>query len=237
MGNKIVSGGYSMNPSPEELALILPWCNGAVASGTSYPLGETFTSRYVNEYRNPDIFEYSGVYVNSYTISGSEGNPLSLALDLIGTDVTYTAGGSFPSLTIGETTPFMFMDSSGATTLGGNAIKPKSFSLTVSNGMVAEYNNSYTPTSIFATDRTVAWQFVFPWDATHKFVVGDNGALAISMVFTVGNYSLTLASTYMRPDRPEPTITGRGDSAITVQGLARASGATAELATTLDSTP
>lgn len=237
-GLKAVSGSISLDPTPEELAALLPWILGGAASGTSYPLAETLPARYVAQEMDSSCkwSRFSGVYVNRAVFSASEGSVLSLSLDLIGIDEELQTAGTFPSLTFGETTPFVFHDSSGAIEIGAEAMAVKNFQLTIDNALAARFFNSRTATSIKSRDRIVTVSCGVEMNNTnYNALYGTESYVSFESIFTVGNYSLTFNMPYVRAAYQSPAIPNRDEILYQFAGQALKSGSTAELAVTLDS--
>lgn len=239
-GLKAVSGSISLDPTPEELAALLPWILGANASGTTYALAETLQSRYVAQEMDSSCkwSRFSDVYVNRAVFSASEGSVLSLTLDLIGVDESLQTAGTFPSLTFSETTPFVFHDSSGAIQIGGDPYAVKNFQLTIDNALAARFFNSRTATSIKPRDRIVTYSMAVEMsNSNYNALYTNENSLGVQATFTVGNYSLDFLSEYGRAAYQSPAIPNRDEILypITIQALQNST--TKELVVTLDSTP
>ena len=56
------------------------------------------------------VCTYPGVIVNKATLQSSEGTPMKLALDLIGTTETVASAGTFPSVSYNLDPPLMHFD-------------------------------------------------------------------------------------------------------------------------------
>lgn len=238
-GLKTVQGSLSFDPTPEELANLLPWILGGNASGTSYPLAETLTSRYVAQEMDSSCkwSEFSGVYVNRAVFSASEGGVLSLGLDLIGTDETLKTAGTFPSVTFGETTPFVFHDCSGGSSIFSEGMNIKNLQLTIDNQLAARFFNSRTATSIKPRDRIITFSCgVEMSNANYNTLYGAEAAQEIDVQFTNGAYSLRFVMPYVRAAFQTPSIPNRDEILYQLNGQALRSGSTMELSTTLDST-
>lgn len=238
-GLKTVQGSLSLDPTPEELANLLPWILGGNASGTSYPLAETLPSRYVAQEMDSSCkwSRFSDVYVNRAVFSASEGGVVSLGLDLIGVDEALQTAGTFPSVTFGETTPFVFHDSSGAFSIAAETMPIKNFQLTIDNQLAARFFNSRTASSIKPRDRIVTVSCGVEMNNTiYNALHTTESAVAVEVTFTAGNYSLQFEMPYVRAAYQTPSIPNRDEILYQFNGQALRSGSTAELATTLDST-
>lgn len=231
-----VRGPGSLEPSPEELALLFPWILGANASGTSYALADTLQSRYVQVDRVAKVHTYAGVYINSATFRGVENQPLELSLDMIGQTETEGNAGSFPAITPLLTPPFMYADC--VLTLASSARKVKQFTLTINNALETQFYNSQTATRINPTDRMISLQCDVPYDTDNTALAESAVAgAAATLVFTFGAYSLTFSFATMQFPKIKPAINGRGEQMLSLSGMARRVSTTPELAVTLDSTP
>lgn len=230
-----VAGQVVMNPTGADLDLWLPRILGGVESADSFPLAETLPSFYACVDRVAKVFTYSTCYVNSATFKASEGTFLEMTIDLMGTDETVGNAGTFPSLTITHSVPYIF--SQLVLTIGGTEYHPKSWELTVNNALEMQFFNSLTPTRINATDREVTVTTQLPYgDATATYGVGTGGA-AVVATFTSGGKSLAFSCASVAFPRNSPVVTNvRGELMIDLTGRARKSGSTAELAVTSDST-
>ena len=235
--NYSVGGGISMQPCPEELAALLPWAFGAVASGTTFALAETLPSRYVTIDRVAKVFAYAGCVVNSATFEASEGSPMSLSLEVVGTTETVGNSGTFPSLTNTLTTPFMFHDT--AITIAGNSEAIKNFRLTVSNNLVVAYNNSQSASFIVPGPRSVTLELTTPYSSSETDLYAlAVGGVAVVITLTNGGYSLVFTIAKWQVPTQSPTVGGKGSEiGLTLAGVCRRSSTTQELVTTLDSTP
>lgn len=235
-GNYTVSGQIEMYPSPEELALLLPWVLGAAASGTTFALAETVPSRYVQIDRVAKVMTYAGVYVNSATFSGSEGTPLKLTLDLIGQTETVGAAASFPSITAGTTPPLLFTDA--VLTVLSSSRAMKDISITIDNQLNVAFNNTVTASRITAGDRNVRVDITTPYTSSETALYEQALAgAAATAVFTNAGYSLSFAfATLQFPDQT-PTVGGKNEIPLKLSGVARRVTTTQELIVTLDSTP
>ena len=239
-GNESVRGVIELEPSPEELALLLPWILGGSPSGTSYPLADTLSSRFVQVDRIAKVHTYAGVYVNRATFRGSEGAAVRLTLDLIGQTETEGNAGTFPAITPLNTPPFMFAE--GVLTLVAASRSFQDFTLDINNALETKFYNSRTATRIRPTDRIVSFSCTVPYDTDNTALYGQAAAgAAATLVFTPpaphSGYSLTFTFGAMQFPKAPPTINGKGELVLPLNGIARRLTTTPSLAVTLDSTP
>ena len=235
-GNYQVRGQLVLEPSPEELALLLPWILGAAASGTTYALAETVPERYITIDRIAKVFTYAGVKVDRATFSAREGEILRLSLDLVGKTETVANAGTFPALTIGATAPFIFTD--GAFTMQASARSVKDVEIVIDNRLEVQFNNSTTASFIDATDRMVSVNVSTPYTSSETDLYAQALAGAAgSFVFTNGGYSLTFAFAKLQVADQSPVVAGKQEIPLRMAMVARKSATTNELIVTLDSTP
>lgn len=235
--NRRCGGPISLQPSAVELALLLPWILGANASGTTYALADTLPTRYVTIDRVIKVFKYTGVVVNRATFRASEGEPLSLDLDLVGIDETVANAGTFPSLSIDTTTqPFMFTDL--AWTLAATGYSLKEFEMVIDNNIDTErFFNSQTLSAAYPQDRTISFRTRVPaGDAIAAYNTGPTG-VAVVGTFTNAATSLIFSMVKVTFPRKSPPVEGRSEIMLPLEGIAYSSSGTRELVTTLDSTP
>lgn len=235
-----VRGGIELEPSPESLALLLPWILGGTPVGTSYPIADTLSSRYVTVDRIAKVYTYAGVYVNSATFRGSEGSPLLLSLDLIGQTETEGNAGTFPAITPGNTPPFMFAES--VLTLLSVARNFKDFTLTINNALDVQFFNSRTATRIRPTDRIVTFDCTVPNDTTNtdlygQAVAGAAATLSFAPPAPHTGYSMTVTFGTLQFPKENSSINARTELMLPLRGVARRLTTTPSIAFTLDSTP
>lgn len=231
-----IGGSVTLEPNSIELANLLPWILGAVASGQTFNLSDTLPSRYISIDRVTKVFTYAGCVVNRATFSASEGGPLTVSLDVIGTDETVANAGTFPSLTISTAAgPYMLSDL--AITVGGSSYNFREFSITIDNMLETRFLNSLTATAITPRDRLVSVGLRGPY--------GDQSALyglAVAGVAVVATFTnSTLSTVFTMPavqfPRRSPTVGGKSEIYLPLQGVARKLSSTASLTVTNDSTP
>jgi hypothetical protein len=236
-GRRRINGDITLNPSPVELALLLPWVYGAVASGTTFPLGQAFTDRYVTIDKGAKVPVYSGCRVNKAVFRASEGGPLELVLSVVGVDETLGNAASFPVLAIdATTTPFLLQDC--VLTANGAAAQSKMFELTIDYAIdVERFLMNPTVTALNPTDRIITVGLNVPYGDYVSLYGTGQGGIAINATFTNGLVSLALDFVKVVFPRKPIAVEGRGEIMLPLQGTAKKSGATLELVTTLDSTP
>lgn len=101
--------------------------------------------------------EHNGLRVNGATLSGSEDSSvIELSLDLMGkTESTdFTAQSLLDDRN--KLVDFEFSDASFS--LGGSSILLESFSVSIQNGLITRYLNSFTPSLLLKTTRVITVQ-------------------------------------------------------------------------------
>ena len=233
-GTRRVDGTLTLAPTPVELAVLLPVIFGAVASGTSYPLGEPATLFNLFGVRDGTVYTYSDCAVESATFTAAEGGPLQLSMTVVGKDEA--ASGSMGAAAVDTTTqPFVLHDA--VVSVAGSAREVSAFELTVRNTLEVKYRNSATPTQIKATDRAVTLSL--------PISLGDGSALygsalagvAATITLTNGAVSLLFSMAAVQAPKGPLPFGQRGILDFPWAGVARKTGSTLELVTTLDSTP
>jgi hypothetical protein len=234
-----IAGQITMNPSPAELANLLPRILGAAAVTTTYALAETLPEFYINIDRVAKVFEYAGCKVAKATFSGSRGQPVKLALDIIGKTCTPGDAGTFPALTIDTDVAYVFYQ--GVLTAEGSAREFDQFQLVIDNMLDKRVMNSQTATSITAQDRLITLACSTPYtsdeiDLLDNAFTSAAGA-AGSLVFTNGTESTTFTFANLKDDVEDPEVQGKKEILLPHSFTAYKSGTTKELVVTHDSTP
>lgn len=235
-GPESVGGRIVMSPSPEEAALLMPWIgfsNGG--SGTSYAL-TSLASRYLTIDRVAKVHTYSGCKVNSVAISAQKGAPWEWSIDVIGQQETEGSAGTFPSLSITETPPLALHHA--VVTLLSSARSVSGLTITIDNQLQADHFNADYATLIEAQDRIVSVSLQVPYVAANTDLKHPSvGGASATVVFTYGNYACTFTFGKLQFPRGAIEVAGKSGIMLQLDGTARMTSSTRELAITLDSTP
>jgi hypothetical protein len=233
-GVRRVDGSLVMAPTAVELATLLPMILGAAASGTSYALADTYTAVDLYGVRDSTVYTYDDVAVETATFYATEGGPMQVTLSVVGKDEA--ASGSMGAVAVDTTTqPFVLADA--VVTVNGSAREVSSFELTVQNVLEVKYRNSLTPTQIKKIDRIVTLSLPISLGTDSNLYGSALAGVAATVVLTNGTVSLTFSlAAVQAPKEPLP-FGQRGILDFPWRGVARKSGSTLELVTTLDSTP
>ncbi len=233
-GNRRVDGTLLFAPTPAELNTILYLALGGTKTSNTIPLDEALPVAHWLAGRDGTVYHYNDCVVETLTITASEGGPLQVALTVVGKDEVQE--GTLASLTIDASTggPFTMMD--GAVTVGGSPYQFSSFELRVENRLEVKYRNSLTPTSIRRTDRMVTCSLPFSLGDASALYGSAVGGVAVVATFTNGAFSLGLSMAAVQAPRQPLPFGQRGILDLPWQGVARKTGSTLELVTTVDST-
>lgn len=239
---RLVTGAVNLAPTALEWTYILPYATGGtpVVSGTgnNYPLAETLPAFVAQIQRGATLFDYTGLRVNTMDVTGTPGQIVGCNLNVLGVDET-RPGGSYPGPALDTgTNYFIFPDSYQALTVNGDTIDCFSFNLRLDNAVQVRNVNSQTATVVYSIDRVVTWTLEVPWGDDEALYGLAQGGVAVSIVFTYGNLSLSFSSPKVLFPRESPDIPNRDEIHNRLVGTARYSVAPGdELTAFCDSTP
>ncbi len=252
-GRKTPSGSVTLQPTYVELVNLLPRCIGAVSAQSgfnNYLTSDTQPASFFTVMdRVAKVFTWTGCRVDRATFSAGPGQPLQLTLDIEGLSESVGNAGTFPSLTISATAPFIFEDC--VATLGGSAYQIMSWQCVVDWHLKKDrWVNSTTRTDLPSTDLTVTTNFVVPYtsDTTGLFDAGGSSSvagIAGDINFTVGGAGAGATGTNLKfsfanlvfAQNKSPTVQGKDEITMTLSSEARRTGSTVPLTVQLDSTP
>lgn len=236
-----VGGQVILNISPADLDNWLPRMLGANESANSFALAETLPSFGVLVDRVTQTFEYKDCMVSRWLIHGQQGagdgdpDLLTLVLDILAKDEA--TGTSFPTLTLPTATnvyPYVMGDCS-TLTLAGAARKMKEFWLAGNNFVQPRFvAGTLTAARLSPRDRLVNFRAIFPYDDDHddlygQALAGATGTLTFTNSATSKSTSFVFG-TLQCPDH-SPTVPGKTEINLTIEGTALKVGSTTELAT------
>lgn len=158
-----------------------------VAWAWNAPSSNTLESRTIEVFESLAARRHLGLRVNSCTIAGSVGTPITISLELIGQAETNTAAGSAQALSatdVPERSEFLFEEATFS--LGGSALPMESFSLSLNNNLSERSLNSTSPSLLLAGQRVVDFNVVVPHNATTR----DGYRRAITQVDTTAQLVL-----------------------------------------------
>lgn len=242
VGPYTVGGQLVLEPTPEDLATWLPRILGADPSGTTYNLAETLPSFTLSVDRVAKVFTYAGCKVNRAVFQGAQGGLLRLTLDIVAQSESVAAAGTFPSLTLGVTQPYIFSDL--ALTLASAAREVKQFDLTIDNGLITDrFMNSLVIVSAPEGDRSISLRTMHAWAAANtdlyaQALAGAAGSLQLTNALggtPPTGYQTTFSFATLQVPARSPVVPGRQEFFLNLDMVARKVGSTAELVVTHDS--
>lgn len=247
-GTLTVGGQILLAPSPTELRKLLPRILGgnesAGAGLYTYALAETLPTFVTSIDRVAKVYSYTGCKVDKAIFRAAQGQVLDLELDVEALSESVGNAGTFASLTIDNTTPFVFFD--GVLTLGGTAYQMMDVAITIDNFLKKDrFVNSQTRTDLPELDRSVTLECTVPYtsDTVGLYDGGASGVTAIvkfnyggsgsggagkSLKFTFGNVVF--------PANGTPAIGAKDEITLRLAGAARKTSTTPEVAVELDNT-
>jgi hypothetical protein len=231
-GNYTIEGLIELYPSPADLSYLLPLVLGGTPEGTAYPLADSLPAFYVTVDKVAQVFIYAGCKVNKATFSGSQGQPMKLALEITGQTETAGAAGSFPAVTLDNAAPLIFSDTT--LTLLGAARQVKQWAVTIDNSLEVRFANSTSATAITAKDRQVSLQCQNPFTSAEVDLYGQTlGGASASLVLANAGSSLAFNFVTLQFPARGPMVPGREEITLTLSGIARKVGTTDELSVVL----
>ena len=236
-----VGGQITINPSPADLDILLPYIMGADEATDTFALGESLDSHQfaILVDRGEKRFVYDYCKVNSATIRGSGGGLIELVLDIVGKTEEASAT-AFPSIVPGvaaNDAPYTMSDADALTLAGTGSREMTDFEITIDNALESRVANSETVTSIDCTDRNVGFNVTVPYDSSNSDLYGQALAGAAgSLVIENGNMSTTFTFATLQVPDDSPTVGGKSELPLNLAMVARTLSTTKELVITHDST-
>jgi hypothetical protein len=244
IGTYSVGGTLLLEPTPEDLAIWLPRILGGSPSGTTYPLAESLPSFDLMIDRVSKVFTYTGCKVARASFGGSQGGLLQLSLEIVGKTESVGAAGTFPSLTLQNTPPYIFSDL--VLTLQSATREVRSFELSIDNALVRDrFMNSVTVTDIPEGDRVIRLR------TTHGYTAGNTDLYEQALAGAAGTlvltnslggappvgYQTTFTFGTLQVPSHSPAVNGREEILLALDMIARKTSGSPELSVVHDSTP
>lgn len=204
-----ISGSLVLNPSVTELDRLWPRILGGATSVGVTDVADTLPEFQVMVDRVTKVFTYAGCRVSRATLSGTQGQPLSVTLDIEGETESVGNAGTFPAITIDTDTMFVFSDIT--LTLDSVAREVTTFSLVIDNVLdTGRYLNSVTRAEIPAQDRQVTLDVTIPYttdaDDLHDLAIaGIDGSLA----WADGSTTYTFDFGNLKSAARSPVVSGK----------------------------
>lgn len=226
-----IDGEYTLTPTPSELAILLPWILGGVATGTTpktYPLAETLTTGvYCAIDRVQKVDVYSGVAVSKARFESREGeNNLQLTLSLMALTETPGNAGTFPAISSTLPVDQPFTHQSAVLTANSLARNIFEVALEIDNKLAPRFLNSQTAISLVPQDREIALEATTPFTADEYdlFTQALQPGVAGSLVYVSGTTTLTFALASLLTAIQRPAVPGRQEIKSTIPFKVRSTG-------------
>jgi hypothetical protein len=234
-GPERVFGTTEHEFNPEEVAIILELLGFTNTTGTFAVNDSALPERYMTIDREEKVHTYSGMVAARATLRCSAGVPWRWSIDWLGKQETIANSGTFPSLSNLNETPPLALHHCVVTLLSTARVIDD---LTIVIDNVVEhrpFNNDYfTPER---HGRNISFSGSLPYanntDLLRPAVAGAGG----TAVWTYGNYSSSWTFGNLQFPRGGVEKTKGSKRMITLDGMARQTGATKELVIVHDSTP
>jgi hypothetical protein len=250
-GSYTVGGKLSTYTCAKDLDFWLPRILGASENADVFDLDDALPSFGVMVNRVAGTFKYSDCYVDKAMwrcqAGPGDGEPevveQVLIIQALAEDSTASYPGSPPTLsTASNRNPYITAD--GVMTIGGTAYKFHDFIIVVDNHLQPRWVNSLTPTALCPQDRTVMLRVTFPFTAAADAILSGiyqnasrhSGVTAdITMTLSGVSCSTKWQFTGLQWAQVSPEVPGKTDLRLTVDFVARKTGAASELVVTNDS--
>ncbi len=235
-GTYEVGGSFTINPSPADLDLWLPRILGAAEVADLFDVAETLPVFGFLKDLDSEQFEYTDCKVNTATFRATAGGLLELEINIMG--LTEVVGPTFVVKTPGIATnndPFAW--SEAVVTLVGNAHTCMDFEVTIDNQLRRRFSNSITATDLTSGDRIVTGKFTTPYSTANELLLYSQATAgsAGTVVFTNGTITTTITLGVLQVPDVTPVVNSKDETVLQIEGIARSTGATKEIAFTNDS--
>ncbi len=211
-GNKLVQGSILIEPTPAEMAILLPLVTGSSTSATT--LTDALSDVTIICDLITDKYTFSGRFTAMH-LSGEPGKKLRMKLDCIGysLSIAATSLSGVPDITV---RPYMMYDLGSGLTIASTAYPIDRFELTIDNKIVPTFMQGQTATDLEPTDREVWLSMQCKYTSTEKglLTVARTGPviaspLTASLAFTNGSNSMTFTFGALVAQSKSVTIPGK----------------------------
>ena len=178
LGNVKISGSITLEPTPLELELLMPFILGTATNSGTYAVADTLPNLYLLADYVAKVATYT-TRVTKATFSSSPGKKLRLKLDLVGTVMTLGAAGTFASASIPAmdlAAPYRMADLGTGVTINSIAYSLDKFELSIDNAIQPTYMQGVTATDLEPTDRIVMLGFETKYTSTEVALQTDQRA-------------------------------------------------------------
>lgn len=224
----IIRVGGQMRFEPNVASM--PLLNTFAMGGASSTLANTALVYEIIADKRGDIFDFASNAVGRCTWAGSQGEPLSMSLDVLGMTETGSASWGSPTAIDTATGPWMFQEM--VLTIGGATKNSRTFALTLDNHLDSgRFFNSRTLVSLVRLDRTVTLSLDLPYGDASTVYGSGNAGVAVVAVFTNAGTSDILRFTMGKAifGKNAPTQSLRSEEMLTISAQCAAVGSTREL--------
>lgn len=150
-GNKKIAGSITMEPTPAEMAIILPYVTN---SGNNVTLTDAMQDVTIVIDNVTKKYTYLGRFTSMH-ITGETGKKIQLKLQFVGKTLTVAAGGSLSGMPDITVRPYMFYDAGTGLTLGASTFQIDKFDLGIDNKIEPTFMQGQTATDLEPTDRVI----------------------------------------------------------------------------------
>ena len=207
-----ISGSVALEPTKAELQqwLFLAMGGGSLSAPT---LAETLDNFGVLVDRIAKRFVYSNCKVSRFSLSGSQGQPVSCQVEIEGETET-EVGTAMPTVAaIDGDLPFIFSDATISLAADASASEIARFALSIDNGLdTGRFMNSVTRDCLDPTDRRITLGLSVPYNADtvdlhDQSVGGASGTLTLTN--TSGAFAFTMSN--LKSPAQSPSTSRRGE--------------------------
>lgn len=236
---KASAGQIVMTPTPVELDTLFYLILGTAEAADSFVLAETIPQFGVLIDRIANRFIYTGCFVSRATFRGSQGELITLTLDVEAkTEVVSATVFPVTVPVIDAGAPYIMGDCTFALSADASAAEVKEFEIVIDNVLNTDrFMNSVTRSQIPTTDRIITLAMSVPYTADEidlhaQSVAGAAGTLTL----TNGGTSTLFTFANLKSPADSPVNGGRGqEGMLNLQMTAYQSSTTKELVITHDS--
>ena len=233
-GNIKIAGSITMQPTPAEMSLVLPFVLASTGTALTDALGDVT----VVIDNGTKTETHLGRFTSAH-ITGEPGKKINLKLSYVGKTLTVSSGGSLsgtPDITV---RPYMFYDMGSGVTIGGTAYAIDKFDLGIDNKIEPTYMMGQTATDLEPTDRVITLGIQTKYNTAEQALLTLAQAgpviaspLAGSIAFTNGANSMSFTMASLVAMSETVTIPGRNHLRLPLNYHCYGVSTTRELVTT-----
>ncbi len=195
LGNIKVGGSITFEPTPAEMAILLPLVVSSSTSATV--LTDAMADVTVVIDTVTKLYTYIGRFTAMH-LTGEPGKKIKLKLDFVGKTLVVASGGSLAGIPDITVRPYMMADMGSGITIGGTVYSVDKFEMTLDNHIEPTFMQGQTATDLEPTDRTVSLGIQTRYNTAEDalLVLAQTGPviaspLTASVAFTNGVKSMT----------------------------------------------